>query len=204
MRFLLASASPRRAELLRAAGFDFDVQPAGADETLHSGESPDAYARRIAQTKAQTVAGTAAGRIVLAADTTVVAGGEVLGKPIDDADAARMLRLLAGRRHDVLTAVTVLAPGRTPLTRVETTAVELLALSDAEIAWYVGTGEPADKAGAYGIQGLASRFVNRIEGSYSNVVGLPISLVYTMLHEIDPAMRPGYPEGAQKPESPCI
>jgi septum formation protein len=196
MRLLLASASPRRAELLRAAGFAFDVQPAGADETVHPGELPEPYARRVAQAKARAVASAAGPRIVLAADTIVVAGGEVLGKPVDAGDAARMLRRLAGRRHEVLTAVVLLAPGRMPLIHVETTAVEFLPLSEAEIAWYVATGEPADKAGAYGIQGLASRFVSRIEGSYSNVVGLPIARVYSMLHEIDPAMWPGYAEEA--------
>jgi septum formation protein len=183
MTLLLASASPRRADLLRAAGFVFDVQPAHADESLHSGETPDAYVRRVAEAKARAVLARAPSRVVLAADTTVVLDEHILGKPEDQADAARMLRLLSGRRHQVLTAVT-LARERQLVTRVEITGVELAPLSDEEIAWYVATGEPRDKAGAYAVQGLASRFVTRVDGSYSNVVGLPVALVYAMLREI--------------------
>jgi len=183
MRLLLASASPRRAELLRSAGFDFDVQAASVDETPHQGEAPEAYVRRIAEAKARTaLASEAHDRVVLAADTTAVVDGRILGKPDDDADAARMLRLLSGRRHEVLTGVT-LASVATLETCVEVTGVEFAPLSDDEIAWYVASGEPSDKAGAYAVQGLASRFVTRIEGSYSNVVGLPLSLVYRMLTE---------------------
>jgi septum formation protein len=118
--------------------------------------------------------------IVLGADTTVVVDAEILGKPADAHDAVRMLRLLSGRVHEVLTGVCV-ARGRAVDTRVARTSVEFLPLSDDEIAWYVGTGEPMDKAGAYAIQGRVSRFVSRIDGSYSNVVGLPVSLVYQML-----------------------
>ena len=204
MRLVLASASPRRAELLRAAGFVFDVQPADVDERVRAGEAPAAYASRVADAKADAVIPSAGDRIVLAADTIVVIDGLILGKPVDGADAARMLRLLSGRRHQVLTAVTAARPGRIRLTCVESTDVEFLALNPDEIAWYVATGEPADKAGAYGVQGLASRFVVRIDGSYSNVVGLPVSRVYSMLHEIDPAVRPGYPEVDLKPESPYL
>ena len=181
MRLLLASRSPRRAELLRAAGFDFDVQPANADETVHPGEPPEAYVRRVAEAKARAVLPSAAGRIVLAADTTVVVRGAILGKPADPEDAARMLRMLSGTSHDVLTGVTTARPGEEPITRVETTRVEFSRLTEDEIAWYVASGEPMDKAGAYAVQGLASRFVTRVEGSWSNVVGLPVALVYEML-----------------------
>lgn len=181
MRLLLASQSPRRAELLRAAGFDFDILPANADETVHPGEPPEGYVRRIADAKARAVLPFAGDRIVLAADTTVVVGGAILGKPVDADDAARMLRALSGRRHDVMTAVTLAAAGREPLSRVDVTRVEFTRLTDEEIAWYVRSGEPMDKAGAYAVQGLASRFVTRIEGSYSNVVGLPVALVHSML-----------------------
>ena len=183
MTLLLASASPRRAELLEAAGFTFDVQPANADESLHDGETPEQYVRRVADAKAHAVLAGARDRVVLAADTTVVVDSHILGKPADASDAARMLRLLSGRRHQVLTAVTLARDARV-LTRVEVTGVEFAPLSDEEIAWYVASGEPFDKAGAYAVQGLASRFVLRIDGSHSNVVGLPVALVYTMLREI--------------------
>lgn len=178
MKLILASASPRRAELLRAAGIDFDVVPAHIDETMGAEEGPDGYARRMAQTKAEAVREHAAGRPVLAADTIVIVDGQVLGKPTDAGDARRMLRLLSGRAHAVMTAV-CLACGASE-TRVERTVVEFAPLTDAEIDWYVASGEPMDKAGAYAIQGLASRFALRIEGSYSNVVGLPVALVYEL------------------------
>jgi septum formation protein len=185
MTLLLASASPRRAELLRAAGFEFDVQPSHADESVHDGEAAEAYVRRIAEAKARGVRSIAGDRVVLAADTTVAVDDHLLGKPADQEDAARMLGLLSGRRHQVWTAVTA-ARAATLETRVEVTQVEFAPLSDDEIAWYVASGEPSDRAGGYAIQGLASRFVTRIEGSYSNVVGLPISLVYRMLVELRP------------------
>ena len=181
-RLLLASASPRRAELLRAAGFAFDVQPANADETVHPGESPDAYVRRVAEAKARTVLPAAGPRLVLAADTTVVVDAAIFGKPENRDDAVRMLRALRNRRHEVMTAVTLAAPARV-VTRVESTAVDFAPLSEREIEWYVASGEPVDRAGAYAVQGLASRFVTRVEGSYSNVVGLPVALVYEMLKE---------------------
>jgi septum formation protein len=181
--FLLASGSPRRRELLEAAGFQFEVRPADIDESARPGEVPRDYVARLAEAKARAVLPLANDRIVLAADTTVVVDGRMLGKPIDAADATAMLRLLAGRQHDVLTGVT-LARGTRLLTRVEITAVHMTRMSDEEIAWYVASGEPADKAGAYAVQGLAGRFITRVEGSYSNVVGLPIALVYSMLKEI--------------------
>jgi septum formation protein len=188
VRLLLASQSPRRAELLRAAGFDFDIQPADADETLHPGEAPPDYVRRVAEAKARAVIDSAGERIVLAADTTVVVDQHILAKPADAADAARMLRLLSGRQHEVMTGVTLASQGRV-LTRVEVTRVEFAALDGDEIAAYVQTGEPMDKAGAYAVQGVASRFVTRIEGSHSNVVGLPVALVHRMLKGLSPSSR---------------
>jgi septum formation protein len=178
-RFVLASSSPRRAELLLAAGFDFEVVPGTADETPHSGEEPAAYVRRVAQAKAATVCQHVNGRPVVSADTVVVVDGQTLGKPSSGADARRMLQLLSGRAHVVLTGVHL--AGSVPRTEVESSTVYFAQLSDEEIAWYVDSGEPADKAGAYAIQGLGARFVERIVGSYSNVVGLPIALVYRML-----------------------
>ena len=185
-RILLASASPRRAELLRAAGFEFDIQPANVDESVRPGETSDTYVRRLADAKAAAVFPGAGGRVVLAADTIVVVENAMLGKPIDPADAARMLGLLSGRRHQVLTGVAIRAAGRRSLTRVEATTVEFAPLSSEEISWYVASGDPLDKAGAYAVQGLASRFVTRIDGSYSNVVGLPVALVHAMLKEVVP------------------
>lgn len=203
-RILLASASPRRAELLTAAGLLFDVLPADVDERRLDGEAPEAHCARLARDKAQLVAPSAAGRTVVAADTIVVVGDEVLGKPADEVDARRMLGLLSGRRHEVLTAVAVLAPDRPVVVTVERTTVEFSALTAAEIAWYVASGEPLDKAGAYAIQGLASRFVARVEGSYSNVVGLPIATVYRLLRDIDPRWFAGYPELNDVAESPYL
>lgn len=183
MKLILASASPRRAELLRAAGFEFDVLPADVDETIDIEETPDGYARRIALAKAQAIVTQADGRPVLGADTVVVVDGNILGKPLDADDARRMLRLLSGRDHAVLTAVCLAAhtrESRRMETHLERTTVEFSQLSEAEIDWYAATGEPLDKAGAYAIQGLASRFVTRISGSYSNVVGLPVAAVYQL------------------------
>jgi septum formation protein len=178
----LGSASPRRAELLRAAGIEFDVIHADVDESVRRGESPDAYVSRVAAAKARAVAERARERVVLAADTTVVVDGEMLGKPANDADAKRMLCLLSARTHEVLTAVAVIrGPIAEPFVEVDRTEVEFAPLTEFEIDWYVATGEPRDKAGAYAIQGYASRFVTRIDGSYSNVVGLPIARVYGML-----------------------
>jgi septum formation protein len=180
---ILASASPRRAELLRQAGIDCAVMPADVDETVAPGELPEGYVRRVSEAKARVIAARVPGSLVLSADTTVVVSGEILGKPSNADDARRMLRALSGRTHEVLTAVTLAGPGSAsgPETRVASTAVEFAHLSDPEIDWYVATGEPMDKAGAYAIQGLASRFVTRISGSYSNVVGLPVALVYGLL-----------------------
>jgi septum formation protein len=188
-RVVLASASPRRAELLRAAGIEFDVRVTDVDESVVAGESPGEYVTRLAIDKARA-AQRDEYEVILAADTTVVVDAAILAKPIDAADAARMLRLLAGRDHDVLTGVCLMR-GVHADARVAQTRVTFEPMNEAEIAWYVATGEPMDKAGAYGIQGRVSRFVSGIDGSYSNVVGLPVSLVYQMLRDLD-SPRPGY------------
>ena len=183
MRLILASASPRRAELLRAAGFEFRVIAPDIDESVMAGESPEQYARRLAETKARAVFARGGCDPVLAADTVVVVDGIPLGKPTDEADAARMLRMLSGREHVVMTAVCLMTgagPAEAGHTLVARTSVAFAPLSDTEIGWYVDSGEPCDKAGAYAVQGLAARFVTRIEGSYSNVVGLPMAVVYDL------------------------
>lgn len=184
MRLILASASPRRAELLRTAGFDFDVMPAEVDETPSGSESPGDYALRVARDKAGAVQlrCTDSAAVILSADTVVVANGEKLGKPQDSEDARRMLRLLAGRVHDVLTAV-VIRRQTGERSEVVTTRVWVQPLDESEIAWYLNSGEPEGKAGAYAIQGRAARYIERIDGSWSNVVGLPVATVYRLLHE---------------------
>ena len=182
---LLASASPRRSELLTAAGFRFSVDVADVDESPLPGENPDRYVLRVARDKARVVAGRRrdSGEIVLAADTTVAVDGEILAKPDNDLDAIRMLRLLAGRVHDVFTGVVLIGAGR-ELSEVVPTRVRLLPLTLDEIQWYVRSGEPMGKAGAYGIQGRAARFVDWIDGSWSNVVGLPVATVYRLLRDL--------------------
>jgi septum formation protein len=190
---VLASASPRRQELLRNAGIAFTVQPADITETPLAGESPRDCAERLAREKALAVFQGRAGDCVLGADTIVVVDGAILGKPREADDAARMLRMLSGRTHAVITGVCVVNPvargqwsvaSKTDLlTASETTLVTVCELSDKEIRDYVATGEPMDKAGGYAIQGIASRWIPRIEGDYSNVVGLPVALVYRMLRE---------------------
>jgi septum formation protein len=179
---ILASRSPRRAELLAAAGIAFDVLAADIDETPHPGEAPDAYVKRLAIAKARAVLALRPGARVLGADTTVTIDNEILGKPVDDADAVRMLRLLSGRAHLVHTGV-ALVSARGIQSAVDTTRVWFAAMTDEDISWYVATGEPVDRAGAYAIQGFASRFIPRIEGSYSNVVGLPVAMVSSILKQ---------------------
>ncbi len=187
---MLASSSPRRQELLRAAGFTFTVEVANVPEVRRQGEDPISYAQRLARDKARAVLPRhSAGTCVLGADTVVVAGEEVLEKPSSQEDAARMLRLLSGRVHQVTTGVCVArsAGGSLPdceEMRAETTQVWMGEISEAEIAAYVAGGEPMDKAGAYAIQGIASRWIARIEGCYFNVVGLPVPLVYRMLRAL--------------------
>lgn len=179
-RLLLASASPRRRELLERAGIPCDVDPVDVEERRMPDETPHEYVERLARAKAAAAAARHPERVVLGADTIVVADGEVLEKPMDDADAARMLRRLANRAHDVLTGI-ALAHRKELITDIVDTRVWFAPLTDADVRWYVMSGEPADKAGAYGIQGLASRFVTRIEGSYTNVVGLPVAAVFRLL-----------------------
>jgi septum formation protein len=177
-RLILASASPRRAELLDSAGLDFDVRPADIDESVQRGESPEEYVRRLSIEKAAAV--SRPGEIVIAADTTVEIDGEILGKPIDDADARRMLGLLAGAEHHVHTGVSVRADERTR-TVVVTTLVEFIPLDADAIQDYIATGEPFDKAGGYAIQGAGGGLVRRIDGSVSNVIGLPLEETLELL-----------------------
>lgn len=181
-RLILASASPRRRELLGQAGFSFAVIPAHVNEDLLSDEDPIGYVVRLAREKAEAVYAQVANReaIVLGADTTVSLDGHILAKPEDAADAARMLRILSGRTHRVITGVAIASAGGVEVA-AEVTGVQFLTLSDDEIAAYIATGEPMDKAGAYGIQGYAAKWIPRIEGCYFNVVGLPLALVSTML-----------------------
>lgn len=181
---VLASASPRRRELLQQAGIPFAVRPApGVDESPYPHEEPEAYVQRLAEEKALAV-DASPGEIVLGADTVVVVDGHLLGKPQDDADAARMLQALSGRRHEVMTGICLRSNGRT-LRDWGVTQVWFTVLSPRDIQEYVATGEPRDKAGAYAIQGIASRFTDRIDGEYSNVVGLPVALVWKLLRKLE-------------------
>ncbi|MFZ0796412.1 MAG: Maf family protein [Terriglobales bacterium] len=181
---VLASASPRRQELLRNAGIIFDVQPAQIAEDPLPGETAKDCAERLAREKALAVARQRPHDLVLGADTVVVVDGEILGKPSDAADAARMLRRLSGREHQVITGVCLVVGGQ-PSVASETTLVTVSEITDQDIADYVASGEPTDKAGGYAIQGIASRWIPRIEGDYSNVVGLPVALVFRMLRELE-------------------
>lgn len=184
---VLASASPRRAELLGSLGLTFDVRAADIDETVRPGEDPSAYVERVARDKAAAVVTAEPGALVVAADTTVVLDGRILAKPTDVDDARLMLRSLAGRTHTVLTAVVAAHDGST-VARVTTTEVTFAPISEAELNWYLATGEPFDKAGAYGIQGAGGLFVTRIEGSYHNVVGLPLDALAAVLADLDLAL----------------
>lgn len=181
-RLILASASPRRRELLAQAGFSFEVMPAHINEDLHPGEDPIDYVVRLAREKAEAVYAQIrnAEAIVLGADTTVTLDGHILAKPEDAEDAGRMLRLLSGRTHRVITGVAIASASGVEVA-AEVTGVQFLTLNDEEIAAYIAAGEPMDKAGAYGIQGYAAKWIPRIEGCYFNVVGLPLALVSTML-----------------------
>ena len=185
-KLILASSSARRAEILRAAGWPFAAVAADIDESPRQGEDAVSYVRRLALTKAQTVAREFNEGLVLGADTTVLVEGEMLGQPRDDDDARRMLKLLSGKWHEVLTGVALLRADENtqPLVDHETTRVRFARMSDEEIDWYVATGEPRGKAGAYGIQGPAALFVEEIQGDYFNIVGLPVRLVYELIGKI--------------------
>jgi septum formation protein len=186
---ILASASPRRRERLKQTGFTFEVRPAHVNEDPYPDEDPIAYVVRLARHKAKSVLAEISSdapvqsAVVLGADTTVTLDGHILAKPEDAADAARMLRMLSGRTHRVITGVAVASATGTEVA-TEITGVQFLTLTDEEIDAYIATGEPMDKAGAYGIQGYAAKWIPRIEGCYFNVVGLPLALVSTMLEAV--------------------
>lgn len=192
MRLILASASPRRAELLTQAGYRFDVESADIDERVRPGEAAEDYVQRLATEKARAVLARTNREgddvLVLGADTSVILDAEILGKPDDDVDSARMIRLLAGRPHRVLTGVS-LCSRSLQLDAVEETLVFVQPMTEAEVAWYVASGEGRGKAGSYAIQGLASRFIPRIDGSYSNVVGLPVAVVAELIGRAESRLR---------------
>jgi len=194
-KLVLASKSPRRAEILRAVGWEFETIAADIDETRYASEDAVSYVKRLAQTKAETVARKLPEGLVLGADTVVVIGEETLGQPRDDEDARRMLQLLNGQWHEVLTGVALVRAGQPPGTPAglprrgprsqvlvdhETTRVRFCEMSTDEIDWYVSTGEPRDKAGAYAIQGRGALFIEGVQGDYFKVVGLPVRLVYEL------------------------
>lgn len=198
-RFVLASSSPRRRDLLSVAGFDFEVIPSHVPEIHEPGESPAAYVSRLSQSKAAAISAQLPDAWVLAADTTVVLDESLLEKPVDAADAARMLAAIAGRAHLVYTGVTLQNSSRGICdTRVAESEVRMLPLSHEDIAWYVATGEPMDKAGAYAAQGIGALFIDSIHGSYTNVVGLPLATLFQMLRGagIDPIRGGGIPKTA--------
>jgi len=182
-KIILASKSLRRQEILRAVGWEFEVIAADIDETRLDAEDAVNYVKRLARTKAETVAEKFPDRLVLGADTVVVIDGEILGQPRDDDDARRMLRLLSGKWHDVLTGVALISASQVVVEH-ETTRVRFSEMSAEEIDWYVATAEPRGKAGAYGIQGPAALFIKEIQGDYFNVVGLPVRLVFELARRI--------------------
>ena len=186
-KLILASQSPRRAEILRAVGWPFDVQAANIDETRRNAEDAVSYVRRLAEEKASAIAGKISEGTVLGADTVVVIDREILGQPTDDEDARRMLSLLSGKWHDVLTGVALVCAGRSEnaLVAHEKTRVRFAEMSSAEIDWYLSTGEHRGKAGAYAIQGKAAVLIEEIEGDYFNIVGLPIRLVYELSKKLE-------------------
>jgi septum formation protein len=182
-RLILASSSPRRRELLTQAGLRFDVIPANIDESRHPNEAPTSYVQRLALEKAQALAALHPDAVVLGADTTVVLHGEVLNKPVDRADAERMLRALSGQSHQVHTGVAVVH-GNKQRQHIETTTVFFAPIAEVDLSHYLDTGDSLDKAGAYGIQSYAARWVSRIEGDFFNVVGLPIAATVRLLATI--------------------
>jgi len=181
-KLILASASPRRAEILRSVGWPFEALPAHVDESREAGEKAEAYVERVARVKAETAAARCSGSPVVGADTVVVIDDQILGKPRDEGDARRMLGMLNARWHQVLTGI-ALVNDATRQSRVahEVTNVRFAELSDEEINWYLATGEPMDKAGAYAIQGYGALFIKEIRGEYFNVVGLPVRLLYSLI-----------------------
>jgi septum formation protein len=184
-KLILASRSPRRAEILNAVGWPFEMVPANIDETRFESEAAVPYVRRLAQTKAETVAKDLPSGLVLGADTVVLVDENILGQPRHAEDAGRMLKLLSGRWHEVLTGVALVRAGQGEvMADHETTWVRFAEMSAAEIEWYVATGEPMDKAGAYAVQGRAGLFIEEIEGDYFNIVGLPVRLVYKLARKI--------------------
>jgi septum formation protein len=184
-RLVLASGSPRRAEILRAVAWPFESEAADVDESLQPGERAPRYVERLARAKAQVVAARRLFGLVLGADTTVVVDDEILAKPCDDADARRMLRRLRGRWHEVLTGVALVrAETKQTVAAHAVTRVRFAPMSDAEVDWYVATGEPMDKAGAYAVQGQGALFIEALDGDFWNVVGLPVRLVYQLSGEI--------------------
>jgi septum formation protein len=180
---ILASSSPRRAEILAALGIPFEISPADIPEILVPGETGPEAAARLAREKAAAAAVRHAGEWILAADTLVLVDSVVLGKPADDRDAREMLRLLSGREHRVVTAVHLRKGFADGTGEIEESRVRIAPMTDEEIRWYVETGEPRDKAGAYAVQGLGARFVEGVDGSFSNVMGLPARTVYRLLRE---------------------
>ncbi len=183
-KLTLASGSPRRKELLTAVGWEFEAIVAGIDESVRSGEEPATYVQRLARSKAEAVAAKLDHGLVLGADTTVVVDDQILGQPVDDADAKRMLHLLNGKWHEVLTGVALVRVGGESRVEYETTRVRFAQMSEREIDWYIATGEARGKAGAYGIQGAAGLFIEEIRGDYFNIVGLPIRLVYELASQV--------------------
>jgi len=183
-KLILASSSPRRKELLDAAGWPYEAIVAGVDESLKPDEDPAVYVQRLARAKAEAVAARLKSGLVLGADTTVVVENQILGQPCDDQDARRMLSLLNGKWHEVLTGVAVVRVGGESRVDYETTRVRFAEMTDAEIDWYISTGEARGKAGAYGIQGGAGLFIEEVRGDYFNIVGLPIRLVYELSEKV--------------------
>ena len=191
-RIVLGSASPRRRELLALIGIPHEVRPADIDETERPGEAPAAYVERLAREKAAAVARQAPDALVIGADTTVVIDGDILGKPADDADAARMLRRLSGRSHTVYTAVAVQRAGEVE-SEIEVVSVSVRPLSDDDITAYIATREPMDKAGAYGIQGFGATIVERIDGDYFAVMGLSLVRLVRLMQRVGVGYRFGAP-----------
>jgi septum formation protein len=183
-KVVLASSSPRRKEILDAVGWPYEAIVAGIDESVQSNEEPAAYVQRLALSKAEAVAERLQSGLVLGADTTVVVDNQILGQPADDEDARRMLKLLNGKWHEVLTGVAVVRVGGESLVDYETTRVRFAEMTEQEIDWYIATGEARGKAGAYGIQGAAGLFIEEIQGDYFNIVGLPIRLAYELAAKV--------------------